>query len=304
MMLVGYLYGIASDRKLAEEVRMHLAYRWFTGLGLDQDVPDHSTFSKNRHGRFRQSQVFREVFEEIVTRCIHEGLVEGKHVSVDGTQILADAACGSLRPASELAQVAKVSWGLREYLEEVEKQNPGAEEPTEDDPMESGRPTMKEKENPERSSTDPDASLCRKQGGPAKLSYFSNYLMDNKSRVILGVEATPARFNHEALAARAMIPKTKEMDAEAPDNRSPGQGLWRRSLLWPGSGNKRYAPIFRSWNTPEKGSSRKSSFDTIPRQTPTSVLKVDHFIIEAKKTPVRAMSTALRPSDAQAAVSN
>ncbi len=79
LLLVGYLYGITSERRLLDEVRMHLAYRWFTRLGFDQEIPDHSTFSKNRHGRFRQSGVFREVFEEIVRRCLEAGLVEGQH---------------------------------------------------------------------------------------------------------------------------------------------------------------------------------------------------------------------------------
>jgi len=76
LLLVGYLYGITSERRLLDEVRMHLAYRWFTRLDLNAEIPDHSTFSKNRHGRFRQSGVFREVFEEIVRRCVEAGLVE------------------------------------------------------------------------------------------------------------------------------------------------------------------------------------------------------------------------------------
>ncbi len=77
LLLVGYLYGITSERRLLDEVRMHLAYRWFTRLGFEQEIPNHSTFSKNRHGRFRQSGVFQEVFEEIVRRCLAVGLVEG-----------------------------------------------------------------------------------------------------------------------------------------------------------------------------------------------------------------------------------
>ena len=84
LLLVGYLYGITSERRLLDEVRMHLAYRWFTRLGFEQEIPDHSTFSKNRHGRFWQSGVFREVFEEIVRRCLEAGLVEGQHLAVDG----------------------------------------------------------------------------------------------------------------------------------------------------------------------------------------------------------------------------
>src|SRR5271167_2880433 len=78
LLLVGYLYGITSERRLLEEVQMHLAYRWFTRLDFGEEIPNHSTFSKNRHGRFRQSGVFREVFEEIVTRCLEAGLVAGR----------------------------------------------------------------------------------------------------------------------------------------------------------------------------------------------------------------------------------
>jgi len=68
ILLIGYLYGISSERKLVEELRMHLAWRWFTGLGFDEEVPHHSTFSKNRHGRFQESKVFEQLFEEVVAQ--------------------------------------------------------------------------------------------------------------------------------------------------------------------------------------------------------------------------------------------
>src|SRR6202163_2859660 len=84
LLLIGYLYGITSERRLLDEVRMHLVYRWFTRLGFEQEIPDHSTFSKNRHGRFRQCGVFRKVFEGIVRRCLQAGLVEGRNLAVDG----------------------------------------------------------------------------------------------------------------------------------------------------------------------------------------------------------------------------
>src|ERR1700755_2367261 len=85
ILLIGYLYGITSERKLVEELRMHLAWRWFTGLGFDQEIPHHSTFSKNRHGRFQESNLFEELFEQIVRQCVEVGLVQGKHLSVDGS---------------------------------------------------------------------------------------------------------------------------------------------------------------------------------------------------------------------------
>jgi transposase len=91
LLLVGYLYGITSERRLMEEVRMHLAYRWFTRLGFEQELPEHSTFSKNRHGRFRQSGVFRKVFEKIVRCCLEAGFVDGRNVAVDGTLVGANA---------------------------------------------------------------------------------------------------------------------------------------------------------------------------------------------------------------------
>jgi transposase len=78
MLLVGYCLGIRSERRLCDEVHLNLAYRWFCRLGLDGAVPDHSTFSKNRHGRFRESDLFRRVFESVLRRCIEERLVGGE----------------------------------------------------------------------------------------------------------------------------------------------------------------------------------------------------------------------------------
>jgi transposase len=192
LLLVGYLYGITSERRLLEEVKMHLAYRWFTRLGFEQEIPDHSTFSKNRHGRFRQCGVFRKVFEEIVRRCLEAGLVEGRNLAVDGTLVGANASNQSRVPREKLVEVAQISRTVQEYLAELERQNPVA------DPEE--RPIAQKMV----SSTDPDAAWAVKSG-PATLGYYDNYLVDTTSRVILSVAATPARFRQEALAAQRMI---------------------------------------------------------------------------------------------------
>jgi transposase len=85
MLFIGYTHGIRSERRLCEEVHLNLAYRWFCGLGLDGDVPDHSTFSKNRHGRFRESDLLRKLFEDVLARCIEEGLVGGEGFAVDAS---------------------------------------------------------------------------------------------------------------------------------------------------------------------------------------------------------------------------
>ena len=102
----------------------YLAWRWFTGLGFDQEIPHHSTFSKNRHGRFQESNLFQELFEEIVARCVEAGLVQGEPMSVDGSFIQANADHHSRVPREQLAEVAKVNHTVREYLVELEQENP------------------------------------------------------------------------------------------------------------------------------------------------------------------------------------
>src|ERR1700750_1391872 len=91
MLLVGYCFGIRSERRLCEEVHLNLAYRWFCRLGLEDKVPDHSSFSKNRHGRFLDSEGLRHVFETVLRRCMTEGLVGGEAFAVDASITRADA---------------------------------------------------------------------------------------------------------------------------------------------------------------------------------------------------------------------
>jgi transposase len=198
LLLIGYLNGITSERRLLEEVRMHLAYRWFTRLGFEKEIPGHSTFSKNRHGRFRQCGVFRKVFEQIVRRCLEAGLVDGRNLAVDGTLVGANASNQSRVPREKLVEVAQISRTVQEYLAELERQNPLA------DPEE--RPIAQEMV----SSTDPDAAWAVKSG-PATLGYYDNYLIDTTSRVILSVDVTPARFSQEVLAARRMIERASQL---------------------------------------------------------------------------------------------
>jgi transposase len=113
ILLIGYLYRITSEHKLVEELRMHLAWRWFTGLGFDQEIPHHSTFSKNRHGRFRESKLFEQLFEQIGARCMEAGLVEGDNLSVDGSFVEANANKASRIPREQLAEVAHVNHNVR-----------------------------------------------------------------------------------------------------------------------------------------------------------------------------------------------
>src|SRR5881396_482393 len=116
MLIVGYCFGIRSERRLCEEVHLNLAYRWFCGLGLSGEVPDHSTFSKNRHGRFRDSDLLRRLFETTVRRCLAEGLIGGEGFAVDASMIKADANRQRSVPGSEWLAPETASRAVQEYL--------------------------------------------------------------------------------------------------------------------------------------------------------------------------------------------
>jgi transposase len=203
ILLIGYLYGITSERKLVEELRMHLGWRWFTGLGFDQEIPHHSTFSKNRHGRFQESKLFEELFEQIVLQCVEVGLVQGKHLSVDGSFVEANAAKGSRIPREQLAEAAQVNQTVRQYLVELEQQNPTEEPVHQQDQV---------------STTDPDATYATKGGTPARLGYYDNYLVDNHSCVIVGVRATAARMSQETVAAQDMLTRFTQWQGREPES--------------------------------------------------------------------------------------
>jgi transposase len=203
ILLIGYLYGITSERKLVEELRMHLAWRWFTGLGFDQEIPHHSTFSKNRHGRFQESKLFEQLFEQIVRQCVEVGLVEGKHLSVDGSFVEANAAKESRIPREQLVEAAQVNQTVRQYLREVEEKNPLEEAVHEQDQV---------------STTDPDSTYATKGGTPARLGYYNNYLVDNASCVIVGVQATAARMSQETVAAEAILTRFAQWQGREPES--------------------------------------------------------------------------------------
>src|SRR5258708_15546106 len=116
MLIVGYCFGIRSERRLCEEVHLNLGYRWFCRLGIDGEVPDRSTFSKNRHGGFRDSDLLRKVFETTVQRCLDEGLVGGEGFAVDASMIKADANRQRSVPGSEWQVPEAANHAVREYL--------------------------------------------------------------------------------------------------------------------------------------------------------------------------------------------
>ena len=127
MLIVGYCMGIRSERRLCEEVHLNLAYRWFCRLGLDDKVPDHSTFSRNGHGRFRDSDILRHLFERVAQRCMSAGLVGGEGFAVDAILIAADANKQRFVPGDEWnPDESEAGRAVREYLAKLDDAASGA----------------------------------------------------------------------------------------------------------------------------------------------------------------------------------
>lgn len=196
MLIVGYCFGIRSERRLCEEVHLNLAYRWFCRLGLEDVVPDHSTFSKNRHGRFRESEAFRYVFETVLRRCMAEGLVGGEGFAIDASVVRADASRARGIPGDRVVgwkADAASSRAVREYLAAIEEANP----------TDTAAPKSV-------SLTDPAARYTAAPGGPAFYAYSTNYLVDVEAGIIVDVEATAAFRTEEVNATRTMIDRVEE----------------------------------------------------------------------------------------------
>jgi transposase len=195
ILLVGYCFGIRSERRLCEEVHLNLAYRWFCRLGLDGPVPDHSTFSKNRHGRFRQSDLLRRLFETVLHRCINEGLVGGENFAVDASLIKADANRQKGVEGEKGLPPQARGRAVQEYLAVLDDAAFGAA--TEVTPK-------------FISPADPAARWTGAHGGQAFFAYATNYLIDTDHAIIVDVEATTAVRQAEVLAAKRMIERTME----------------------------------------------------------------------------------------------
>ena len=193
MLIIGYCFGIRSERRLCEEVHLNLAYRWFCRLGLDGGVPDHSTFCKNRHGRFRESDLFRRVFETVLRRCIQEGLVGGEAFAVDASLIKADANRQKGIEGEKALPPQAAGRAVEEYLAVL------------DDAAFGGASGVTPKFV---SLSDPAARWTGAHGGQAFFAYSTNYLIDVDNAIIVDVEATTAIRQAEVLAAKRMIERS------------------------------------------------------------------------------------------------
>jgi transposase len=255
MLLVGYLFGISSERRLCDEVGMHVGYRWFVGLSLEEKVPDHSTFSKNRHGRFKESGVYQQMFDEIVRQCIEHGLVSGKHLTVDSTLVKANASIKSLEPIV-------VELRPEQYLAQVEQDNPVLDENKAQDqepwePKEDFHHNGKKISNQtHRSKSDPDSRITRKSNfSETHLGYAVTYVMDNKNRVIVGADQNQPNRNADTQRAVELVGRLKwayQLDADTlGGDKGYATGLFVRWLFEQGA--LPYVPIMDSRSRNAKG---------------------------------------------------
>jgi len=240
MLLIGYLYGINGERRLCQEVHLNIAYRWFCDLSLEDKVPDHSSFSKNRHGRFEGTNLFREMFYQIVEQAITKGLVRGKHLSTDASLIAADAAMSSLEEI--VPPIDHESYWKNLETESKTSANEGKQ-----------KKSKKSINQTHSSKTDPDAQVASRWGSKKKLSYSDNILMDNEHRVILDVEVTSPSGTEEVVSSVDMVKRSKfrydfnTEDVGADSAYSRGEAV----SGFMEAGIKIYAPPMR--NVPDSG---------------------------------------------------
>jgi len=216
MLIVGYCFGIRSERKLCEEVTLHLAYRWFCRLDLDDKVPHHSTFSENRLNRFRESDILRHIFERVVMAAMAMGLVKGEGFAVDASVMEANASRYHGKAPDELdwTEKQRQKRAVAEYLAAL-KAEAAVEGDVPDDGA-GGGPESKQQRRYERqppkviSPSDPQSAWTAKANKRVQFGYGLNYLIDIKNAVIVDVEATPARTYDEVAATQTMLDRTQE----------------------------------------------------------------------------------------------
>ena len=256
MLLLGYLGGIRSERKLCAGMHLNLAHRWFCRLGVDDVVPNHSTFSKNRHRRFRDGHVFRAVFEQVVRCCMEAGLVPGENAAVDGSQVDADASRhkrlpGDRMPEAWMTDRKAQAHPVREHLEALGAAvPPGPDEPRYEAPK-------------YLSPTDPAAAWSIKHG-VGVFAYETNLLVDTAHGIIVDVEATPARLSQEIVAAKACWRGRQGRSGSRP----PASARTRATAQdrsWPGCWPAAWTRMSRCWTA-----RRKRTACSHARASPTS----------------------------------
>jgi transposase len=260
MLIVGYCYGIRFERRLCEEVKLHLGYRWFCRLELDDKVPDHSTFSVNRHGRFRDSDFFRQVFEAVVRACMDAGLVKGEGFAVDASVMEADASRYHGKAPGEIDWSApeRQTRAVAEFLTALDEEDADADR----------------KPPKVISPVDPCSAWTAKANKRVQFGYGLNYLIDIKYAVIVDVEATPARTYDEVAATKTMIKRTEQWGSSPnglPPTRPTALASSSIGLSAPGSHR---TSLFGTGARGKKASCRARTLPSIQSAISTSALRV------------------------------
>jgi transposase len=244
MLIVGYCFGIRSERQLCKEVHLNLAYRWFCRLGLEDQVPDHSTFSKNRHGRFRDSDTLRFVFEQVLERCVREGLVGGEGFAIDASLVKADAKRQRGVPGAEADWTDRpsISRPVREYLAALDQ-------------------AEVEKSTPKNISLTDPAAQWSAAGGPAFYAYSANYLIDVAAGIVVDVEATPAHKIDEIHATKTMIERVEHRFALKPDRLIGDTNYGTAAILGWMVDEKHIEPHVPVWDMTQRNDETLSSSD-------------------------------------------
>ncbi len=205
MLLVGYVFALRSERRLCSEVQVNLAYRWFCKLSVEDQIPDHSVFSRARHERFRESDALRRVFEGVVAMCIAAGLVGGEAFSVDASLIRADVDKKKRLPGDQPIAWPTISHAVREYLAALDAARNEEKDGGGDGGGSSSGGSSRSKPPKEVSLTDPQASWVTRPGMNPFFAYDANYLIDNKAGIIIDAEGTRANRTVEVTVTQTML---------------------------------------------------------------------------------------------------
>jgi transposase len=221
MLLVGYCCGIRHERRLCQEVALHLAYRWFCKLDLDDKVPHHSTFSVNRLGRFRESEILRHIFERVVAACMVAGLVKGEGFAVDASVMEANASRYHGKAPDELdwTDAQRQKRAVADYLAGLEAEAQVQQDGDGRGSGSGGTPTAVPDRKPPKviSPSDPSSAWTAKANKRVQFGYGLNYLIDVEHAIIVDVEATPARTYDEVTSTKTMIERTEQRLDLKPD---------------------------------------------------------------------------------------
>lgn len=191
MMLIGYLYEIESERRLEQEVRVNIAYRWFLGIELDEPVPDHSTISQLRRRKFSGTTIFQDIFDEIVRKCMEEGLVTGKLLLTDSTHIKANA-------RKDLREIIEVPDTPTEYMQKLDRE--AFEMGLIKEPVVYPEKTK----SVTQSITDPDSGLLNRPGKPNAFCYLNHQTSDAENGIITDVFVTPGNANDSTVHTKRL----------------------------------------------------------------------------------------------------